>query len=467
MRVSPEQSTLETNTTEISAPLAGAASSNLNNISSSRLSFALAALAMIAGLNCNSTAQRHRVFAPIATIPPALCPVLAEPEKLPAEIKNLHSGSVFKQLRESCVFEPEDMWAVTANSETFSKMGELMADVPKVQDLLNKAEINVLYPGAGVHLSPLDLLFQLSRKFQNLQKINLTFTEIDPKSYKGIDKQVQRLDQALDTISGLQITEEAASTSADSKPADPAKQPKIKTIKFNYQSQDGRPIQFQINYEYRMSGEKYFRTQSLADADLIINHDMDAGVEYQSEGHHAIFEYLSSYDSEWNKKPHLLLIETRPQTMILGNSLKVIQMPYGCGENHSQEKPTQDRSYGVTLLQLDTATMEAIKQQLATIYPDHLKRAWELFAKLSSGQKKTYEQNDIYAAWLGVRLYRESTNPEIKELTKTLLEELLEVPFTNPELNINLDTDDIDVIKEKIRIFLEKTFISKPSIERE
>ena len=306
------------------------------------------------------------------------------PERRESGHEKIHinpNEPTFNRLRERGVFPREHKWAITASAEAFHNIGKSFVENPGTAELLDKEEVRVLVPANGVLLSPLDIAFQLAEGSHTLQRVHFTLTDIDAETYGVLDQYVGMLVNGCDNLSDLvvnieshpELSQEIRHTSSDT----PAK----KRMTFTYHTADHRAVAITIDYEFKMSGEHFFRAQSAADADIYVLHDIDRtdGEPPSSKEAGDIYTLLSdTYSPRLRDKNHFVVLDSltgqyRHATNSVGQTVvgsAAGDERYGCGQNHlDTNTPTQmglDRpaqpGRRVEIAQLDTELVEYLQR---------------------------------------------------------------------------------------------------------
>jgi len=369
------------------------------SIGSIRSSLGKAALLAVMGL---SACQRHpnarnpHEFSPATTVAP--------------DIHHRRSGEILAEIRRMGVFDKDLKWAITASSEAFTNLGNRFAQTVDGRELLTKQELNILVPASGFKLSQLDMVFAMLNRQNSVKGVKLTFTEIDEDAYRLIDRNIRALDQAWEGIGNVSVMEKifdgkdvqermindtpvramdenaplrSALRDADlfsvAEKAHLTLLPKQKKISFIYTNRFGKNIEFEINFEYRMSGRRYFRTESGNEADIIILDDVgdtisrargrnieDNTPEFNAFEHDAnlAIDYATP---AWNKKTHYVVIDIFDKVNsrgIGGQVVRDLNNAYGCGNNHLDIEPTRPlNAYmgrGAEIIRVDTELLRAI-----------------------------------------------------------------------------------------------------------
>jgi hypothetical protein len=253
---------------------------------------------------------------------------------------------------------PGNPWPIIASSDAFHGLGfTLSRNKRQAESLFSQKELNVLYPASGKLLSPNDLLFNIAENSVNLEQVNFIYTEVDPKTYDAIDKNIEIMVNSSPNLSGLEVSEEKFDHTDSSENVDDAENiPKKKTIIFVYTTEDGRKVTFRIEFQYKMYGENYYSKEDQDKADIVISHDMVDPGWYSP--HAAIKMLLESMDEKSFEKPHYLVIEYRDPVALkntssytsfletphqpgvrinysnLGEIVAISKESYGCGANH-------------------------------------------------------------------------------------------------------------------------------------
>lgn len=327
-----------------------------------------------------------------------------------------------KTAREKEVFLEREKWKITASSKAFHDMAKRITQSPDLQEVLHQEEIKILYPAAGMHLSPLELAFEFAEHSTTLKKVEFTYTEIDDKSDKMIGSMVERLVIAHPNLHNYKLVQTDISEEAHRK-----------TITFTYKTSDQRNIQITINYEFKMSGEDFFRKESAKESDFFISHDIGAG---ESSATKAVLVFIGAFQKEWDQKPHYLLVEylgpnnRRIEYEGMGNIVAVSKgHNYGCGENHFDEQPNRKPVFNQSaVIKLDTKALSYIAEnggnELVSQYAIEIAHGTMVDPLHEAVDKSITAEKDTNR-WKTRRIIQElsdkSNNPKIKiRLTKGL-----------------------------------------------
>lgn len=273
---------------------------------------------------------------------------IRRPRETGSVLERIHVNAnepTFNRLRKRDVFPSEHVWAITADAEAFYTIGKTFAENRGTAELLQKEEIRVLVPAAGVLLSPIEIAFQLAEKSESLKRVHFTFTDIDQETYDVFDQYLSMAVAACENLGDLEVRIQAypelAERSAQSSDSHPAR----KAMTFTYQTADHRSIEIVIDYELKMSGNHYFRAQSAAAADIYVFHDLDrvehgGGFPATKEAGDIYTLLADTASRDLDTKKHFMVIDApgggyHHASGSLGRVVETIRGErFGCGENH-------------------------------------------------------------------------------------------------------------------------------------
>ncbi len=237
-------------------------------------------------------------------------------------------------------------WAITASSEALTEIGVKLADTPQTAELLQKPEVRILCPAAGVLLSPLEIAFQLAERSSALQRVHFTCTEVDDDTYKVIDSYIRRTVAVCSNTQNFSVREEEHPEIS----TDPRSSAKKKSMSFTYTNSAGRNITVAIDFELKMSGDHYFRAEAAKQADIYLLHDMDrtshAGDFPQTKEAGDIYTLLTDTPiTSLSEKKHFCIMNQvacgwhHDAPMVaeegVGTIVNTVRgKPFGCGQNH-------------------------------------------------------------------------------------------------------------------------------------
>lgn len=290
---------------------------------------------------------------------------LARPEKDP----NRHQASLYT-LKNKENF-PGREWAVLANTPAFEGLGKgLCASKEGREFLSGKDTLTFLYPGAGIHLAPLGAVRAIAERMENLKRVRMIYTEIDPKSYEEIDRHLKKIVEKTPGFSNL-IIKETVFNQEDKN------SPKQKAMLFDYQRPNGTVATIELTFEFKRSGEEYYRQEHFDAADILIEHD---STSKGFESFYAVVEmYLRSFKTSPSDQRKLFFCahdDVRAEGSQLrglmyeaiGNVLHIEENQWGCGNNHRDTDPRKESHFHkAAVLELDTEFLkEIVKDEKAT-----------------------------------------------------------------------------------------------------
>jgi hypothetical protein len=221
---------------------------------------------------------------------------------------------------------------ILSNLKNFKSQAEVLQKSPDGQEFLRgKKELTLLYPGSGVHLSPLEFVYHMANQNSEIQKYSLTYTEVDQLSYDKIAEYLQKIVDKKDEFEDLKVEEPLVVEG------------KQKLMKFKIKTEDGRTVEVELVFEFKRSGEKWFRKEHLEKADIILSHDMAMEEEGRESPTVAVNIIYPAFEEISNpQKPRLFIMEDRQEAgyrPIMHSHLgkKMIGKAdgkFGCGMNH-------------------------------------------------------------------------------------------------------------------------------------
>lgn len=401
----------------------------------------------VGALAARELGQQKRQRMALHAQAPAPVHVPVPERRAPERIRINPHEPTFNRLRERGVFAPEQKWAITADAEAFYEIGRSFVHNPETAALRQEQELRILVPAAGVLLSQLELAFQLAEASTTLERVTFTFTEIDQASFDAFDRHVASLVRACENLENPRLSIEPHPELASGPDSHPAQ----KNLLFDYLTEDGRSVAVRIEYELAMSGDRYFRPQAAADADIVILHDIERSTDDGS------FPATNEAGDL-----HTILADVPPRRMRGKKQYAVIDAPvagyrhtgraigtvvgtvaderYGCGENHldrnSREQLHLDRpreeGHVVEIIEVDQELPRQLRrhggERLVQAYgrlliPLEFESAW--VEQGSDGSRASVELLRHHLPMMG--------SPRVKETIRMAALELLAYFATNTD----------------------------------
>ncbi len=257
---------------------------------------------------------------------------------------------ILAHLREEKVFLEREMWATTASSQAFHRLGAELADSPETNQLLDQREVRLMVPASGELLSPLEMGFQLAERSPVLERLQMTGTEIDETLFVQWEQRLREMAEAIEGIEDLTVRVEEHPEYA----AQPANRPRKKIVTWNYRAENGRRVLFQLELELGMSGERYMRPELANQADLLILHDINRGPSdsFATASAGDLFTVLTESTTQTGRRPRYVVIEQSPLEPYSLNGIGRVRLNiqgerYGCGENHLAPDRHNAPAYGL------------------------------------------------------------------------------------------------------------------------
>lgn len=373
-----------------------------------------------------------------------------------------HTGDM-SHLRESGVLPENKKWAVTANGEAFSELATTLENAPATRELLEKEKLSLVYPGSGMHLSPLEMARQLAEKSTTLNEIDLTYTEVKPDFYKEIDKVLKTYVDRNSQFSDYRLETIEPSTSLEKDPDSPRR----KIMTFTFTNSDQRQIKMKLDFQYKMSGEKYFSKEVSDQSNFFIMHDSSdeaygngkskldikvllENLDFSSDHPQKVFAVIN--DDEILQKRHGYTNQGVFQ--VLGKVVAAQDgLPFGCGQNHWDDQKRRNKNLSeagqkditerAIIVEIDMAVLAEIKKMGG-------KDALIAYASLGdiyleNGAKMVSPEQ--YEALLKVA--RQTDNAQLKDKLRNLAQYQLDNPqgFNIPLRDMLVDSPAYQIYK--------------------
>lgn len=372
------------------------------------------------------------------------------------------------ELRDQGKFGTENQWAITANAEAFEKVANEFFTHPETHELFAHQDLHFLYPASGVHLSPLETGRLLAEKSETVKDVYFTYTEIGEESYDKIDEAVQMYVKSNPEFSRLQmaINDYDGKTDSDL--------PRSKRFLFELKTLSGRTVNMHLDFEYKMSGENWFRKDSINTADVIILHDTDSN-QLWSKTKSDIGVLLSNIPThrEEGKKLFAILDNDDEYAMaegelesdkhindgvydLVGKTLFDMKgLHYGCGENHfnkhsgvpkyTTEKERYEHENSFLKVQTFGRVVEVntpMLTEIKNIGGEHAFEAYLQIAKLSFQFDDLFDPVEIlHKVHYGAlrKVYHETKNDDLKKVLEQLVDrQLTGWKFTPVEMRVKI-----------------------------
>ena len=154
------------------------------------------------------------------------------------------------------------------SAEAFQALGHEFIDRRITPEIRAAGKVNILYPGGGHHLAPLETAFVILNQVKEVQEVALTYTEIDWKN-------AEKLSASL-----LILHELGLFNSFDRKTLPKRKRGqkgKEELFTLGFVDQCGTKKTVTIRFAYCMSGEKWYRDDYFKESDIFVCHDPGEG----------------------------------------------------------------------------------------------------------------------------------------------------------------------------------------------